>query len=84
MDLIELIFKLIRVHVPISQESYGQLYNEATDWKSQAHSEHENGLLKAYARVHKPWGVRLALAVLYIPLTKLITTWKMGEQDPEE
>lgn len=84
MDLIELIFKLIMVHVPMNQEDFARLYNEAKDWKMDVSIESENKIKAMYAKIHKPWLVRLIMAVAYIPLTRLITTWKMAAEDSSE
>jgi len=72
MDLIELIFKLVRKFVPISMEDYQRLYNEADDWRSKLNPDSSNTAEKIYVKYMNFWYVRLALAVAYIPMVKYV------------
>lgn len=80
MDIIELIFKLLKKFVPISLEEYQRLYNEADDWRSKLNPDSEKQLERAYCKYMNLWYVRLGLAVLYIPAVK----WIMEMQRPQE
>ena len=80
MDLIELIFKLVKKFVPISLEEYQRLYNEADDWKSKLNPDSDKPIEKMYCKYMNLWYVRLAIAVSYIPFVKMI----MDMQRPTE
>ena len=80
MDLIELIFKLVKKFVPISLEEYQRLYNEADTWKSKLNPDSDKPVEKMYTKYMNLWYVRLAIAVAYIPAVKMI----MDMQRPTE
>ena len=80
MDLIELIFKLVKKFVPISMEEYQRLYNEADDWKSKLNPKSKNKFEQTYCKYMNLWYVRLGLAIAYIPSVKAI----MDMQRPQE
>ena len=80
MDLIELIFKLVKKFVPISLEEYQRLYNEADDWKSKLNPDSDKPVERMYTKYMNLWYVRLAIAVSYIPMVKII----MDMQRPTE
>jgi cytochrome c-type biogenesis protein CcmH/NrfG len=69
MELLELLFSLIEQFVPIKESSRMQLESEAKDWRlSLEKPETTDAIGKLYKAVHKPWIVRLLLAVIYVPL----------------
>ena len=80
MDIIELIFKLVKKFVPISLEEYQRLYNEADDWRGKLNPDSDKAVERAYCKYMNLWYVRLGLAVLYIPAVK----WVMDLQRPQE
>lgn len=80
MDLIELIFKLVRKFVPISMEDYQRMYTEADDWRSKLNPDSNNKVEKLYTEQMNKWYVRLTISVLYIPMVK----WIMDIQRPDE
>tara|TARA_B110000902_G_scaffold245806_1_gene300257 strand:- start:3106 stop:3378 length:273 start_codon:yes stop_codon:yes gene_type:complete len=80
MDLIELIFKLVKKFVPISMEEYQRLYNEADDWKSKLNPKSKNKVEQIYCKYMNLWYVRLTIAIAYIPAVKSI----MDMQRPQE
>jgi hypothetical protein len=80
MDLIELIFKLVRKFVPISMEDYQRMYTEADDWRSKLNPDSSNKVEKLYTDQMNKWFVRLFIAVMYIPLVK----WIMDIQRPDD
>ena len=84
MDLIELIFKLVRKFVPISMEDYQRLYNEADDWRSKLNPDSDNGAERMYVKYMNLWYVRLALAVSYIPLVKYVIDIQKTDSVNEE
>ena len=79
MDLIELLFKLVQKFVPLSLESYNQMYQEANDWKSKLKKDSDNAIERMYVNLTYKWFFRLGCAVAYIPLCKII----MDMQRPE-
>jgi hypothetical protein len=80
MDIIELIFKLLKKFVPISLEEYQRLYNEADDWRSKLNPDSDKKIEQLYCKYMNLWYVRLGLAVMYIPAVK----WIMDLQKPTE
>jgi hypothetical protein len=80
MDIIELIFKLVKKFVPISMEEYQRLYNEADEWRSKLNPKSKNKLEKMYCKYMNLWYVRLGIAISYIPFVKAI----MDMQRPPE
>lgn len=84
MDLIELIFKLVKKFVPISLEEYQRLYNEADDWKSKLNPDSEKPVERMYTKYMNLWYVRLAIAVSYIPMVKIIMDMQRPTEIDEE
>ena len=83
MDLIELIFKLVRKFVPISLEDYQRMYTEADNWRSKLNPDSENKIEKLYTDNMNKWYVRLFIAVMYIPLIKWIMDMQTPDSDSE-
>ena len=83
MDLIELIFKLVRKFVPISLEDYQRMYTEADNWRSKLNPDSENKIEKLYTDNMNKWYVRLFISVMYIPLIKMIMDMQTPDSDNE-
>ncbi|MCF8298622.1 MAG: hypothetical protein K9J13_13830 [Saprospiraceae bacterium] len=80
MYLIDLIFELVGKWVPIDQNKYKQLYQEANTWQSLGE---DKPIKRLYDKIHKPWGVRLLIAVMYIPLTKWIISFMRDDSEDD-
>jgi hypothetical protein len=72
MRPIDLIFELVYRFVPMDQNEYAKLRDEATRDVATWHPEHENKFKAAYAKYTNHWMARLGLAVAYVPLVKYI------------
>lgn len=88
MDPIALIFKLVERFVPMGSNEYNRMYVDAQKWKDDLNVKKDNNSLskweEMYIRYTQPWGVRLLLAVLYIPLVKWIMDFMNPSQEEEE
>ena len=84
MDLIELIFKLVKKFVPISMEDYGRMYNEADEWRSKLNPDSNNKFEQMYVKSMTQWYVRLAISVSYIPFVRYIMDIQKPTENEEE
>lgn len=85
MEILDLIFSLVQSLVPIPESKYRSLYGEALEWRAKIENRQKDnpqdltGIDKVYLKVHKPWGVRLLIAMLYIPVFR----WLNAPPEPE-
>lgn len=83
MKLIDLIFELVRLYVPIKQEDWARMKDEADKDLREWHPEMDNKLKATYAKYNSYWWFQLAVAVSFIPLSRAIARY-MNPKDEED
>ncbi|MBP7278924.1 MAG: hypothetical protein KBA11_05900 [Sedimentibacter sp.] len=89
MEILDLLFALVQSLVPIPESKYRSLYGEALEWrakieaKSKDNFEELTSIDKVYLKVHKPWGVRLLIAIFYIPIFRWLNAPPEPDRDDE-
>lgn len=75
MKLLDLIFELVRIHVPIKEEDWARMKSEAEKDTAEWLPEDENQLKGMYAKYNRKWWFNLAVAVSFIPLNRKIAEY---------
>ncbi len=75
MRLLDLIFDLIFRFVPMKQEDWAKLKDEAEQDVRTWHPEHDNKWKAMYAKHTNHWMTRTAFAIAYVPLVRWIGDW---------
>jgi hypothetical protein len=84
MDFLELIFALVRQFVPVDEAELRKMYGDAQKWKLGLNPESENKIEALYCKYAHQWYIKLALAVLYIPLVRWIMDYMSPRNDEEK
>lgn len=84
MNLLDLIFTLVWKFVPMKQDDWAKMKEEAEADVREWHPEHKNKFKAMYAKYNGRWYFRLALAVSYIPLVRGINNWINGSGNEEK
>jgi hypothetical protein len=71
MRLIDLIFQLLKAHVPMKEEEWGKLYREAEE-DTLKWSEEDKGFKSLYVKANNKWYYKVGWAVTYIFATREI------------
>jgi len=85
MEIIDLLFKIVSKFVPVNQSALMGLEAEAKDWrvKLEGKDAELDWIGKIYKRIHKPWPVRLLIAILYIPIVNSFVNVTPPVQNPD-
>jgi hypothetical protein len=75
MNLIRLIFEIVRKFVPMDPNEYAQMRSEAEEWESKLKPDSENALEKFYCKYGRVWWFKLFNAVMYMYLLARIPIW---------
>lgn len=75
MKLFEMLFELIRLHVPISRDSFAKMKQGMEDDTRDWSSENPNKFKAMYAKYNDMWWFNLCVALAFIPLTRWISEY---------
>lgn len=84
MKFFDLIFELVRNHVPIKREDWAEMYKEMEDDTARWTKTDENWFKRTYAEYNDKWWVRLGFAISFIYLTKAIGNYLRSPSDDVE
>lgn len=84
MKLFDLLFELVRLHVPMKREDWAQMKQECEADTREWTTESPNKMKAMYAKYNDQWWFRLGVAVAFIPLTRAIAQYMNPIQDASE
>lgn len=87
MELMDLVFALVKNFSPVDPIKLAMLQNKALLWRTSIQEdlvEREKPFSKFYLKINEPWWMQLAFAIAYVPIVKWMQSEKRDGDDKDE